>query len=103
MLIVISFTLFVFILETLKTKLKLGLKLIVSAMYFTLLVLCDLTLDYFTFSVFSNIVEDGKRLSLLQTIGEYKDDAFLLLLILLTLYVIASVMFNNLFRQRKIS
>lgn len=99
-LIVISFSLFVIILETLKIKLKLGLKLIVSAVYFSLLVLCDLTVDYFTFSVFYNVVEDGKRLSLMQTIGEFKDDAFLLLLILLTLYLIASVI-NSLFRQKK--
>ncbi|HHC3391966.1 TPA: hypothetical protein ACN7HJ_005294, partial [Klebsiella pneumoniae] len=102
-LIVISFTLFVILLENLdlKTKFRLPFNLIVSAIYLSLLVLSDLTLDHFTFSLFENGIEDGRGLSLLETISEFKNDAFFLLLILLALYFIAYLLFNNRSRQKE--
>ncbi|NLY80825.1 MAG: hypothetical protein GX072_13330 [Lysinibacillus sp.] len=94
MLMVISFTLFVLFLETYKTKLKFLFKLIASVIYTILFILADLTIDHFTLPLFITVVEDGKRLTLLQTIREFKDDAFYLLFIFVVLYFIEFIILH---------
>lgn len=85
----ISFVFFVILIESINSKrrFKFVNNTLIYIAYLIIIMLADLTVDHFIFS-FKDIVYDGRPLTLLEEIAEYKDDMLVITLYIIVPYII---------------